>query len=80
MMTKKIATTLYCCFKYAIAPVRTCLAMVAMVSVPSELASMLRKNISAKSSAATEAAGAIQKRGLLVIMCVSAAGWLSQAP
>ncbi len=63
---KNIPTILYCCFKYAMAPVRTCLAMVRMISVPSEQASMLRKNRRAKARAAIAATGVIQKRGLFI--------------
>ena len=65
-MIKKIPTTLYCCFKYAMAPTRTCRAMVRIVSVPSEVASMLRKKIQANTSAAREAAGVIQNSTLSI--------------
>ena len=40
--TNTIVTTLYCCFRYAIAPLRTCEAMVFISSVPSSLLSIER--------------------------------------
>ena len=65
-MRKTVATTLYCCFRYDIAPSRTCEAILAINSVPSLSFIICLKKTQANANARIEARGTIQK--ILVIM------------
>ena len=60
------ATTLYCCFRYDIAPLRTCRAIFVINSVPSLSFIICLKKNQANASARTDANGIIQK--ILVII------------
>ena len=59
-MRKTEATTLYCCFRYDMAPFRTCKAILAINSVPSLSFIICLKKNQANTSAIREAAGMIQ--------------------
>ena len=58
--TNTIVTTLYCCLRYAIAPLRTCSAISFMRSVPSSAFFIWRKKYSAMPSDTTDATGTSQ--------------------
>ena len=62
------ATTLYCCFRYDIAPLRTCRAIFAINSVPSLSFIICLKKNQANTSARIEATGMIQKIGVIIAM------------
>ncbi|OPZ70610.1 MAG: hypothetical protein BWY83_01550 [bacterium ADurb.Bin478] len=66
--TKTMPTTLYCCFRYAMAPLRTYRAICAIRSVPSFALFICAKNRYAKSRAATEPMGASQKRNSAIML------------
>ena len=70
-MMKIIATTLYCCLRYAIAPMRTYPAISFMRSVPSSSFIMLLKKYQAMANAHTEAIGTSQNTdGMFIVIVI----------
>ena len=66
-----IKTTLYCCFRYAIAPLRTYSAISFIRGVPSSDFIIVLKKYHAIPSATTDAAGTSQNTlGMLFIMVI----------